>query len=48
MFPQAKATWWSSINPHRRDKNPLTLRVQSKHINKKFVCNVKDMNGKLH
>ncbi|CAF3522929.1 unnamed protein product [Rotaria socialis] len=48
MFPQAKAIWWSSINPHRRDKNPLTLRVQSKHINKKFVCNIKDMNGKLH
>lgn len=47
-FPQAKAIWWSSINPHRRDRNPLVIRAQSNHINKRYMCNVKDMNGKLY
>jgi hypothetical protein len=47
-LPQSSIISWTSINPRRRENNPLTFRIGLNHINKKFVCHAKDVNGKWH
>lgn len=47
-LPQSETIWWSSINPRRRDTNPLTIQIESNHINRQFICHAKDINGKAY
>lgn len=48
LLPQSETIWWSSINPRRRENNPLTLRIDSDYINRRFICHAKDIHGKAY
>jgi hypothetical protein len=47
-LPQSNKIWWTSINHRRRKTNPLTLHIGLDHINRRFICHAKSINGKLH
>ena len=47
-LPQAHSIFWSIPSPRRREPNPLQWRMTANEINKRFVCQAKDLNGKWH
>ncbi|CAF3609191.1 unnamed protein product [Adineta steineri] len=47
-LPQSQRIWWSSINHHRRENNPLRIHLGLNSTNRKFVCHAKDIHGKIH
>ena len=47
-LPQSETIWCLSTNPRRRENNPLTMQIESDHINRRFICHAKDLNGKIY
>ena len=48
QLPQSETIWWSSVNHRRRENNPLTLRIESNYVNRRFICHAKHVNGKAY
>jgi hypothetical protein len=47
-LPESNKIWWTSLNHRRRENNPLTRRIGLDHINRRFICHAKHINGKLY
>lgn len=47
-LPESSSIWWSSINHRRKEINPLKIRIGLDHINRRFICHAKGLNGKIY
>lgn len=47
-LPRSRLIYWSSRGETKRGYNPLTVRLTTNEINKRFICHGKDVDGMWH